>query len=60
MNLEQAKILAHKLTIEYVKQHRDVMGDDASRIRNIVNDIAFINKNFYDAIIKNDIFNQLY
>lgn len=60
MSSEQAKALAHELTMEYVRQHRDIMSNDANHIRNIVDDIAFINKNFYDEIIKNDTFNQLY
>lgn len=60
MSPEQAKLLAHELTIEYLKQHTDIMSDNANHIKNIVDKIAIINKGFYDEIKNNEILNQLY
>lgn len=60
MNSEQAKILAHELTMEYVKQHRDLLTDVISKIPDMVDKIADINQRFYDAIISNDTLNKLY
>lgn len=60
MSSEQAKILAHELTMEYVKQHRDLLSDVISNIPDMVDKIANINQRFYDAVISNDTLNKLY
>ena len=60
MSSEQAKALAHELTMEYVRQHRDLLSDVISKIPDMTAKIADINQRFYDAIISNDTLNKLY
>lgn len=60
MSSEQAKVLAHELTMEYVRQHRDLLSDVISKIPDMTAIIADINQRFYDAIISNDTLNKLY
>ena len=60
MSSEQAKALAHGLTMEYVRQHRDLLSDVISKIPDMVDTIADINRRFYDAIVSNDTLNKLY
>ena len=60
MNIEKTKLFAHELTIEYVKQHTDIMSDTASHIDEIVEKIAIINQEFYNAISKNEKLSKLY
>lgn len=60
MSSDQAKILAHELTMEYIKQHRDLLSDVIIKIPDMVDKIADINQRFYDAIISNDTLNKLY
>lgn len=60
MSSEQAKALAHELTMEYVRQHRDLLSDVIANIPNMIDKIADINQRFYDAIRSNDTLNKLY
>ena len=60
MSSEQAKALAHELTMEYVRQHRDLLSDVIANIPNMIDKIANINQRFYDAIVSNDTLNKLY
>ena len=60
MSSEQAKALAHELTMEYVRQHRDLLSDVISKIPDMTAKIADINQRFYDAIRSNDTLNKLY
>lgn len=57
MSSEQAKALAHELTMEYVRRHPDIMTHEFNAI---VEKIADINQKFFDSIIKNKILNNLY
>lgn len=59
MSSEQAKALAHELTMEYVRQHRDLLSDVIANIPNMIDKIANINQRFYDAIVSNDTLNKL-
>lgn len=60
MNAQQAKILAHELTIEYVK-NREVLSDSLlDNIPKMVDIFADINKRFYDAIMQNETLSNLY
>ena len=60
MNVEKAKLFAHELTLEYVKQHTDIMANNVSHINEIVEKIAKVNQEFYNAISKNDTLSKLY
>lgn len=60
MNVEKVKLFAHELTIEYVKQHTDIMADNVLHINEIVEKIAKVNQEFYNAISKNDTLSKLY
>lgn len=60
MNIEKAKILAHELTMLYIKQHNDIMSDTINYIPDMVKNIADINQKFYDEIIHNETLNKLY
>lgn len=60
MSSEQAKALARELTMEYVRQHRDLLSDVIAKIPDMTAKIADINQRFYDAIISNDTLNKLY
>ena len=60
MNVEKAKLFAHELTIEYVKKHTDIMADNVLHINEIVEKIAKVNQEFYNAISKNDTLSKLY
>lgn len=60
MNAQQAKILAHELTIEYVK-NREILSDSLlDNIPKMVDTFADINKRFYDAIMQNETLSNLY
>lgn len=59
MITEQAKMLAHELTIEYVKQNK-LLSDGTNNIPQLVNEIADIHKQFYDEIKFNKILDELY
>lgn len=56
---EQAKALAHELTMEYIKTNPGYLSDVKDKIPDMVNDIADINQRFYDAIVSNDTLNKL-
>lgn len=61
MSIEQAKILAHELTIKYIEINRYVLTDpSSSNIPKMVEEFADINKRFYDAIIQNKTLANLY
>ncbi len=61
MSTEQAKILAHELTIKYIEINRYVLTDpSSSNIPKMVEEFADINKRFYDAIIQNKTLANLY
>ena len=57
MSEQQAKILAHELTIEYVKVLTDPLLEN---IPKMVDAFADINKKFYDAIMQNRTLSNLY
>ena len=57
MSSEQAKALAHELTMEYLKQHPDIMKYEYDVI---VEKVADINQHFFNAIIKNRTLQNLY
>lgn len=60
MTDEQAKILAHKLTMKYLDNHPEILSNVQSHIPQMVEDIAYINKQFFDTIISNELLNKLY
>lgn len=60
MNETQAKQLAHELTIEYIRTNREYLSDVRSNIPNMVDEIAYVNKRFYDAIINHELLDKLY
>lgn len=60
MSSAQAKQLAHELTIEYIRNHKDILSDVLDNIPKMVEKIADINKRFYDSIIHNKTLDGLY
>lgn len=60
MSAESARRLAHELTLEYIRNHKDILSDVLDNIPKMVDIIADINRRFYDSIIHNDKFNGLY
>lgn len=61
MNADQAKILAHELTIKYIEINRNVLNDPSlSNVPKMVAEFADINKKFYDAIMQNKTLPNLY
>lgn len=58
MKEEQAKILAHELTIEYIKAGSILLKPKES-VSEIVDDFAYIYTKFYEAIIDNEILKKL-
>lgn len=56
----QAKLLAHELTIEYIKANPSYLQDVRDNIPKIVDMVADINKRFYDAVIHHEILDKLY
>ena len=60
MSTEQAKKLAHELTIEYIKINNGYLSDVRGNIPKMVDDIADVNKRFYDAIINHEVLDKLY
>lgn len=60
MTKAQAQQLAHELTIEYIKANSCYLQDAKNNIPKIVNNIADINKRFYDAIIHHEVLDGLY
>lgn len=60
MSNEQAKLLAHELTIEYIR-NKNVLSDPLlDNIPKMVDSFADINQRFYDAIRSNDTLCMLY
>lgn len=60
MNEQQAKILAHEITIEYVKNVNVLTDTLLENIPKMVDTFADINKRFYDAIMQNRTLSNLY
>ena len=60
MSTENAKRLAHELTIEFIRNHKDILNDVLDNIPKMVDKIADINRRFYDSIIHNNKFDGLY
>lgn len=56
----QIKTLAHELTIEYIRTNRNYLSDVENNIPQMVDQIANVNKKFYDAIRNNSTFKNLY
>lgn len=56
----QAKLLAHELTIEYIKANQSYLQDVRDNIPKMVDMIADVNKRFYDAVIHHEILDKLY
>lgn len=60
MTVPTAKSLAHELTMEYIKI-LPILNDPArDNIPKMVEDVADINKRFYDAVMKNQTLSELY
>lgn len=60
MSTDQAKQLAHELTMEYIRARGILNEPVLNNIPNKVELIADINKRFYDAIMNNQILDKLY
>lgn len=60
MSEAQAKQLAHELTIEYIKVNNGYLSDVRANIPKMVDEIADVNKRFYDAIINHKVLDKLY
>lgn len=60
MSEQQAKILAHELTIEYVKNVKVLTDPLLENIPKMVDTFADINKRFYDSIMQNRTLSNLY
>ena len=60
MSTENAKRLAHELTIEFIRNHKDILNDVLDNIPKMVDKIADINRRFYNSIIHNNKFDGLY
>lgn len=56
----QAKVLAHELTMEYIKVNKTYLDDVRDNIPKMVDKIADVNKRFYDAIIHHEVLDKLY
>lgn len=57
---EQAKRLAHELTIEYLRANPGYLKDVRENIPKMIDQIADVNKRFYDAIILHETLSDLY
>lgn len=60
MTVQNAKVLAHELTMEYMKKHPNYLIDVRDNIPKMVEDFADINKRFYDSVIHNETLSELY
>lgn len=60
MTVQNAKTLAHEMTLEYVKSLHVLNDPSRDNIPKMVEDFADINKRFYDAIMQNDTLGELY
>lgn len=60
MSKQNAVMLAHELTMEYIKK-LPILDDPAiDNIPKMVESVADINKRFYDAIVHNEVLGELY
>lgn len=60
MSPENAKNLAHELTMEYLRVNPEYLRHTRDEAQKMVNQIAEVNKNFYDCLVKNEILSDLY
>lgn len=60
MSGNQAKALAHELTLEYIKNTNIFKNSNPDNISQIVDEFADINQKFYDAIKFHKVIDQLY
>jgi len=60
MSTEQAKMLAHELTIEYIRINKAYLSDVRDNIPQMVDMVADVNKRFYDAILNHEVLDILY
>lgn len=60
MTKHNAQVLAHELTIEYLRVRTALISDVDEKIPDMVDRVADINRKFYDAIIHNKKFDGLY
>lgn len=61
MSKQQAQLLAHELTIEYIRKNQRILNDSAlDNIPKMVEQFADINKRFYESIIHNETLDKLY
>lgn len=61
MSEQQAKNLAHELTLKFIEINRNVLNDPSlSNVPKMVEDFANVNKKFYDAIMQNKTLSNLY
>lgn len=59
MDEDKAKLLAHELSIAYIRADAKLLKPKES-IQDIVDDFADINRRFYDAVMNNDMLKKLY
>lgn len=63
MNTNQAKQLAHDLSMKYIEVNSDILKDQTDTLDNInliVSKFSQINHKFYQAIINNHILDSIY
>lgn len=60
MSPEKAKELAHELTIEYLRANPEYLRHSRNEAQRMVDQIADVNKKFYDSLIKNETLSNLY
>ena len=61
MGTQQAQLLAHELTIEYIRKNQRLLSDSAlDDIPKMVEQFADINKRFYEAVVHNETLDKLY
>lgn len=60
MSENQAKVLAHELTLEYIRNTNILKDLNTDNIPQMVDKFADINQKFYDAIKFHKILDQLY
>ena len=60
MTVQNAKALAHELTMEYIKKSSILCDSAISNIPKMVETVADVNKSFYDAIKNNETLSELY
>lgn len=60
MTIQNAKILAHELALEYVKNLHILSDPALDNIPDMVEKFADINKKFYEAVTQNSTLGDLY